>query len=661
MSGVVEDWPPKPQGLDPRGGTRSDRVRMLREMRRSWDEVNAWRRVRVAAEVESARQEQQSANVFWESHRQVVTRRWRDRVGGRGKTMVADIEEVAAQYHPGNAISADRVLATEQKTRCLWVCPRGLGHPSWLAAPKDRVQKGSGCPACRHIVTLANVPTLARQYAGDKPASELSYAAHQSVPWVCRTWAIDPGTGKWRKVTHRFDAVLKSRALQGDGCLVCAGYQVDETNSLLNWFPEIALEVDEPGRDPANMPTSTHNVSRQDRRDGAYAMIRWRCRRGHTWPATILNRVQGGADCPKCFTGGISKEQVRATAELSGLLELLPPDQSDPRLPSGVPDFASRKIYVPDEFRPPDWRYGLLEIDACFRHPECLVALEYDGSFHHSDARRDRTSSETSKDQVLAELGYKPVRIRVGDLPELNSPAIICKIPEQAGPFEAARAVLIALEAKYPDGIEGANDYITAGIPSRQDLADAYITAVWGELRPTRRRHPVARETKPKIRELRATDPSQGSLLTPTGPPYRNSKPSGATLRDYRCQCGGILIGATQSQVTSGNTRSCGCLARAARNQVRVPVERALTAAAREWAVSRGIPVSQNGRVSARIVASYKLYAAGKTDHLNDRGLLAEDRVRRWATQSGQAPLLAKDRISEQAWFGYANDIFSES
>lgn len=169
-------------------------------------------------------------------------------------------------------------------------------------------------------------------------------------------------------------------------------------------------------------------------------------------------------------------------------------------------------------------------------------------------------SSETSKDQVLAELGYQPVPIRVGDLPELNSPAIICKIPEQAGPFEAARAVLVVLEAKYPDRIEGADDYITAGIPGRQDLADAYITAVWGEPQPRRRRLPTACETQPKIRALKSTDPPPESMLTPAGPPYRNSKPGGATLRDYRCQCGGMLIGADQSQVTSGNTRSCGCL-----------------------------------------------------------------------------------------------------
>ena len=434
--------------------------------------------------------------------------------------------------------------------------------------------------------------------------------------------------------------------------MVCSGYQIDETNSLLTWFPELAIEVNEPGRDPATMPTSTHNVSRKDRRGGAYAKIQWQCKHGHLWPSTVLNRV-GGGGCPKCSIAGISKEQVRVAAELSGLLELLLPDRPDSRLPYGIPDFGSHKIRVPADLKPADWRYGRLEIDACFRHPKCLIALEYDGAFHHSDARRDRVAFETAKDRVLAELGYQPIRLRVGDLPELCSPAIICQVPERASEFEAACAVLTALEARHPGSIKGARDYIAAGIPRCQAVADGYIMAVWGELRPRRRRNKSG-DTAPKIRALRATDPSPGSLLAPTGLPYRNSEPGGATLRDYHCRCGGMLFGAVQAQVTSGNTRSCGCLARAAQKRARIPIDRVETAAAREWAASRGIPVGQNGRVPARIIASYRLRSAGKADQLEAPGLLGETQVRQWVKQTGLVPLLAKDRISEEAWLKYA-------
>jgi len=651
-------WPSQPGRLDPGGSTRADRLRMLQAMREYWSQINDSRRARVAVELESARRAQQSVNDSWDHHRDVVTRRWRERTAGRGQTMVADIAEVAAQYHPENVLSPDHVLATEQAHKYLWVCPQG--HEPWLALPKDRIQKGSGCPACRHMLMLADLPTLADQYLGDEPASAVTHASHQTAPWACLTWVADPATGEWRKAAHRFDAVIKSRALQGDGCLVCAGYKIDDTNSLLTWFPDLAAEVDDPEHDPANLPTSIHNASQREQREGegggVYSKIRWRCQHGHTWHSTILNRVQGGG-CPQCSTAGISKEQVRLAAELAGLLELVPPDRPDPRLPEGIPDFGSHKIDIPTALKPAEWRYGQLEVDACFRHPCCLVAVEYDGAYHHSGARRNRVAFEVAKDGLLVELRYVPVRLRLGDLPELDSPAIVCPVPERATPFEAARAVIEALETCYPGAISGAWGYIDAGSARHEDLAEAYIRAVWGE--PSPRRKPAraaACGAVPKERSLRATAPHPGSLLTPAGNPYRSAEPGGTTLRDYQCRCGAMLTGAVQSQVTSGNTRSCGCLAQNVRKRARTPIDRADTAAARQWAQQRGLPVSQNGRVTAQIVASYLLHSAGMTDHLGAQGLLDETQVRAWAHHEG-VPLLARGRLSEQAWLGYADHL----
>ncbi len=58
-----------------------------------------------------------------------------------------------------------------------------------------------------------------------------------------------------------------------------------------------------------------------------------------------------------------------------------------------------------------------------------------------------RAGSGTGKDQVLAGPGNQPVRICVGDLPERRSPAIICKVPEQASPFEVARCTHCSQDA----------------------------------------------------------------------------------------------------------------------------------------------------------------------------------------------------------------------
>jgi len=658
------EWPQPPEPLDPGEGSRADRHRMLRFMRAFWLEVNESRRERLSVELETERSRQRQVDEYWNRHKDAVVARWQNRTGGRGKTTVSDIPEVAAQYSPDNALPPEQVGASDGDRGFVWLCPLDLGHEPWKAAPKDRVQKGSGCPACRSLLTLADLRVLAEQYAGITPATELTFASHQSVRWLCRTWAVEPFTGQWEQVEHEFPAVIKSRALQGDGCLVCAGYQVDRTNSLLTWFPELAEELDDPDLDPATLPTSSHNASRRGdpgsedgSRSDRYASITWRCRHGHRWPATILNRVQGEG-CPDCSTSGISKEQVRVAAELAGLLELIPPGLPDPRLPEGIPDFSSHKLDIPSGLKPAGWRYKQVEVDAIFRHPQALIAVEYDGSYHHSTARRNRAEFECAKDELLELLGYLPIRLRMGDLPPLDSPAVMLQLPERATPFETAAAVVQALEDRYAGEVDGVAAYVADGKARNQKLADGYIQAVWGDLRPRRKPVRPAGATR-KQRALRATDPHPASLLTPAGDPYRNPEPGGPTLRDYDCACGGQLKAAAQSQVTSGNTRSCGCLAREAKKQSKTPIDPIESAAARRWAQDRGIPVGENGRLPARVVASFRLAKAGISDHLGDGGQLDESAVRDWA-EHHEVRMLARGRISEQAWLDYASSALGE-
>ncbi|GAA2214153.1 hypothetical protein GCM10009850_096170 [Nonomuraea monospora] len=241
---------------------------MLQEMRLFWDDISAQRRRRVAAQVASARQRRDEIIAYWNHHKVVVQEQWKARPPGRGSVTVADIPEVAAQWHPANPGTPHQVLASHQGRRgeaspFRWLCPLNQGHPSWPAWPKDRVQAGTACPQCRHPLSLADIPALAEQYRGALPPKEIAFASHDLVEWECYTWAVVPATGQWRKVTHRFSAVIKERSLQGDACLVCAGYVIDDSNSLESWFPEIAAELDDESIDPATLPTSRHNASRR--------------------------------------------------------------------------------------------------------------------------------------------------------------------------------------------------------------------------------------------------------------------------------------------------------------------------------------------------------------------------------------------------------------
>ncbi|QFY12964.1 hypothetical protein GBF35_46125 [Nonomuraea phyllanthi] len=655
----LNSWPGKPAPLDPGEGTRADRLRMLQQQRTIWNELNGLARDRVISEVRALRELQAEVNAFWNRHKIDVKKRWATRTGGRGQTTVADIPEVSAQWHPDNNASPESVLATTQVgPPCLWQCPLKLGHPSWHAWPKDRIQSGAGCPNCRQLAKLADIPTLAAQYRGSFPVKEIAFAAHERVPWICRTWAVDPVTGAWNPVEHRFDAVVKERSLQGDGCRVCAGYVIDDTNSLATWFPDLASQLGDPELDPHQLGTGTHNVSRKIAREasgGVYATCPWRCQHGHRWNATILQRVQG-AGCPQCSTYGISKEQVRLVAELSWLVDLVTPDRPDPRLTEqNIPDYSSHSIAIPAHLKPSHWRYKDVEVDAVFylKSHDVRIGIEYDGAYHHSAERRDRYQYEIEKSKVLASAGRLDtiVHVRLGDLPPINAAhALSVALPERLSPFEQACAVAAAIEVRFPGSVPKLDEYLAGGLPRRQAQAESYIVAVWGQLRPPRRK-PQQSITR-RLRSLRETEPHPDSLLTPTSKPYRNPNRHGDIIRDYECKCGTPFT-AVQSQVTSGNTRSCGCLQDEAKRQARPAISRADTGGAREWAEALGIQLNGSGRVPGRVIASYRLHRAGYLQVLGTDGLLEEEQVREWAQANGKT-LGARGRVTGQLWIDFA-------
>ncbi|MET9221766.1 hypothetical protein ABZX65_23780 [Streptomyces sp. NPDC003300] len=659
-------WPEEPPALTPGSGSRQDRRRMLQQMREYWKQVNAERSSRVMLELKHARERQTEANAYWNAHKAAVKARWHNRAGGRGRTTVADVPEIAGQWDPSNPHSPREVLATAQTKGVLspyrWQCPLFPDeHTPWAAWPKDRVPSGSGCPACRKLTRLSDLPTLAAQYQGPSSAEDLAYGSQVSVPWQCRTWAVDPETGQWHKVEHHFKAVIKSRALQQDSCLVCAGYCIDDTNSLWTWFPELADELDDPCLDARRMSTSQHNArgARHGERP-TYATVPWRCRHDHKWEATVLNRVQG-SDCRDCSTSGVSKQQVRLAAELAGLFDLVQPTPRDPRLDAAVTDFASHRLSIPEAHKPVHWRYRDVEVDILLRLPEAggIIGVEYDGAYHHSSQLRSRHNrrEEGEKSAVLAAAGLTNalVHVRIGDLkPVEGEHALTVALAEGSSPHEQACAVAALLQERFPGSCPGLKDYRSGGVPTGQHQAEAYIVAVWGEIRPPRRPRPK-KERSP--RALTASVPSADSWLTPNGEPYRNPDKPSEIVRDYQCRCGNSCT-AVQSQVSYGTTTSCGCRAAEARRNPRLVITPAETQEVRTWAKEQGIAIGRTGRTPGRLVASFRMARAGYQEHLGSDGLLHETPVKAWATQN-EHPLGVRGRITSDLWLHYAADILS--
>ncbi len=630
---------------------------MLREMREYWQRLNTARANEVRAELEVAMARQSEVTAFWDAHKQAVKKRWATRTGGRGSMKVADIPEVAAQWHSSNRQRPDEVSATaERGGPYWWRCPRYPDlHPAWSASPKDRVLAGTACPACRQLTSLADLPTLAAQYDGAAPAASLTYAAHTTVPWRCRTWAADPWTGHWQPVEHLFEAVVKGRSLQQDSCLVCAGFVIDVTNNLQRWFPELAEQLDNAALDPALMSPSKHNASRnaQDGTKNAYQTVPWVCGHGHRWEATVLNRVLG-AGCPSCSTSGISKEQVRLAAELASVYQLLPPPERDPRLPAAVPDFAPRHLPIPDELKPEHWRYRPVEVDVMLWLPVtgATIGVEYDGAYHHGRGLRQDRRDECEKSGVLAQAGLLDllVHVRAGALDPLEGEHLMSvPVAEHATAYEQASAVARALRDRFPLDHHSADAYLAMGSSRGQADADAYITAVWGQLKPPRPRGP---KTPPKLRALKETAPAEGSRLAPAGAPYRNPDKPEQILRAYACACGNH-VHAVQAEVARGNTTSCGCRKGEAVARHRAAIAPDEARDIRAWARQRKLPVGVKGRIPDRLVASYRLHKAGLDPLLDEDGLIPQRPVEIWVQST--TLLSARGRLTSNAWMAYAD------
>lgn len=104
--------------------------------------------------------------------------------------------------------------------------------------------------------------------------------ASDAVWWVCP-----------KDSTHQWQARVRNRAVDGNGCPYCSGRKTLRTESLGILYPAITAELNQtknPGFDP-------YAVS-----PGSNKTVWWICGKGHEWKGQIARRVKTGSGCRKC-------------------------------------------------------------------------------------------------------------------------------------------------------------------------------------------------------------------------------------------------------------------------------------------------------------------------------------------------------------------------
>lgn len=167
-----------------------------------------------------------------------------------------------------------------------WLCEKG--H-SWQAKYKNvRVNK-HGCPYCSNQKVLIGYndlqttePEIAKEWDFDKNGctpQEVTRGSTKKVWWLCSKG-------------HSYQASVNNRTKAAhSGCPYCSGKKVlPGFNDLATTHPDLIGEWDE----EKNMPLTPQQVSK-----GAQKKVWWKCKKGHSWQSSIINRVKG-RDCPYC-------------------------------------------------------------------------------------------------------------------------------------------------------------------------------------------------------------------------------------------------------------------------------------------------------------------------------------------------------------------------
>lgn len=173
-----------------------------------------------------------------------------------------------------------------------WICDKA--H-SWEAPIYSRTS-GTGCPYCSGRLPIPGEtdlattnPALALEWHPAKNGSltprDVKAGSHQKVWWLCAACG------------YEWQAVISSRGTSGSGCPECAKKNISTSRktpkigqSLFDKYPKISAEWDYP-QNGSLTPKDVGTRSSQ--------IIHWKCDKGHSWKASVSNRV-GGRGCPVC-------------------------------------------------------------------------------------------------------------------------------------------------------------------------------------------------------------------------------------------------------------------------------------------------------------------------------------------------------------------------
>lgn len=274
-------------------------------------------------------------------------------------------------------VTPETVTIGSEKMCITWRCEKNHEYP----ASVNRRVSGQGCPYCKGKRVLKGFNDLASQYPNvakewdselnDLKPDEIVYGSNKRARWKCEKG-------------HKWEAIIKSRTIDGCKCPYCAGQRaIPGENDLQTLYPKIAAEWH---------PTKNGNVKSSEVSGRSNRPYYWLCMNGHTYRTTPDSRVRGRG-CPTCAAECHVSFNEKAIAY-----------------------YLSRDFLVEESAHPKG--FGKSELDIFL--PEYNIGIEYDGRAYHKSSARD-----VRKNELCVKSGIRLFRIREPGCPPLSGCDII--------------------------------------------------------------------------------------------------------------------------------------------------------------------------------------------------------------------------------------------
>lgn len=355
-------------------------------------------------------------------------------------------------FHPKKNNDLDfNSLTKGMRKKVWWLCPNGHEYRREIFAI-SKLTRTTGCPYCSGKLvdpdlSLASLnPLLSSEWdysKNDKEPSQFTPNSSKKVWWLCPSG-------------HSYSASIANRNILGRGCNICSGHVIDDTNSFLSKYPDIASELHKfknGNLDPSKVGCSYKET------------VWWRCTVcKHEWKASIHNRAKEkkGTGCPACASKVVTKTNNLAVM-YPDLANQWHPEKNGDLTPKNILPGSNFKVWwictnghswkvapgnrikkdsitncpkcskqtstmdlrIYTEFigmyPKTKLRYKLNNIEVDVFIPELKVAIEFDGAYWHKD-KREKDRVKTKK---IKTLGYKLIRLRQLPLDKINKEDIV--------------------------------------------------------------------------------------------------------------------------------------------------------------------------------------------------------------------------------------------